>query len=36
MKRRQVIYTLDAAADLEAIYDTVAEATGLAVAARYE
>lgn len=36
MKRRQVIFTPDAAADLEAIYDSVADANSAAVAAQYE
>ena len=36
MKRRRVIYASDAAADLDAIYDRIAEASGPVVAARYE
>ena len=36
MKRRRVIYASDAAADLEAIYDRIAQASGPVVAARYE
>ncbi len=36
MKRRQIIYTADAATDLETIYDTVAEAADTVVAAQYD
>jgi toxin ParE1/3/4 len=36
VKRRQVVYTADAADDLETIYDTIAEAHSPAAAAGYE
>lgn len=36
MKRRRVVYAPDAATDLDAIYDFIADASGAVVAARYE
>jgi toxin ParE1/3/4 len=36
MKQRHVVYTVEAADDLEWIYDTIAEASGPVTASRYE
>ncbi|MCJ2012385.1 type II toxin-antitoxin system RelE/ParE family toxin [Methylobacterium sp. J-076] len=36
MKRRQILYTAEAATDLDAIYDLIAEGSDPRVAVRYE
>lgn len=36
MKRWRVVYTTEAAADLDCIYDTIAQAGSSATASRYE